>query len=210
MLNCCYGCGEYRADKIINGAGERPVAVCPECNHEHLFLMLPLLIVTGASGVGKSTILQRLIGTVSEAVLLDCDILWFGDDHAADHFEVVLRVSKNVSQAGRPVVLFGSGIGVPDNLESCVERRYFSRLHYLALTCDPKVQAERLRARPPWRKSHHAEFAAVQVDFNKWFLGTAGSGDPPHPLLDTTDAPVEQTAVDVADWIRRTLGSTTA
>ena len=207
MLNCCYGCGEYRADKIINDAGERPVAVCPECGHEHPFLMLPLLIVTGASGAGKSTILQRLIGTVSEAVLLEGDTLWFGDDHVADHFEVLLRVSKNVSQAGRPVVLFGAGIGVPDNMESRVERRYFSRLHYLALTCDPEILMERLRARPAWRKSHHDEFAAKQVDFNNWFLGTAGGGDPPHELLDTTYAPASETAADVEDWIRRTLGA---
>ena len=66
MLNCCYACGEYRADKIINDAGERPVAACPQCGHAHPFVMLPLLIVTGASGTGKSTILQRLIGPVSE------------------------------------------------------------------------------------------------------------------------------------------------
>ena len=209
MLNCCYECGEHRPDKIIKEVGEHPVAVCPECDHEHPFLMLPLLIVTGASGAGKSTILQRLIGTIPEAVLLEGDTLWFGDDHSADHFEVLLRVSKNVAQAGRPVVLFGSGIGVPDNLESCVERRYFSRVRYLALTCDPEVQLERLRARPPWRKSHHEEFAAKQVDFNNWFLGKAGNRGPPHPHIDTTNASAEQTAEQVADWIRLTLGDTT-
>ncbi len=207
MLNCCYACGEYHADKIIDDVGERPVAVCPECGHEHPFVMSPLLIVTGASGAGKSTILQLLIGTVSEAVLLEGDILWFGDDHAVDHFEVLLRVCKNVSQAGRPVVLFGAGIGVPDNMESCVERRYFSTLHYLALTCDPEILMERLRARPVWRKSHHDEFAAKQVDFNNWFLGTAGGGGPPHELLDTTTATAAETAASVGDWIRRTLGA---
>ncbi len=144
MLNVCYGCGEYRTDKIVTAHGERAVAKCPVCEHEHPFLMLPLLIVTGASGTGKSTVLQRLIGTVSEAVLLEGDILWFGDDADIDHFDLLLRLSKNVSQAGRPVVLFGAGIGVPDNLESCGERRYFSKINYLALTCDPLV----LGARP--------------------------------------------------------------
>ncbi len=119
----------------------------------------------------------------------------------------MLRVSKNVSQAGRPFVLIGAGIGEPENAESCVERRYFSRLHYLALTCDPETLWERLRARPAWRKSHHNEFAAKQVDFNNWFLGTAGGGGPPHELLDTTAATAEETAASVGDWIRRTLGA---
>lgn len=60
-------------------------------------------------------------------------------------------MAKNISQAGRPIVLFGTGMGVPENIEPCVERRYFSEIHYLALVCDDGVLAQRLRARPAWR-----------------------------------------------------------
>jgi len=33
-----------------------------------------------------------------------------------------LRLCKNISQAGNPVVLFGAGTGVPYNIEPCAER----------------------------------------------------------------------------------------
>ena len=64
----------YRADKLIDPLG--PFAICPECGYKHPFLQLPLLIVSGASGTGKTTVCQRLLGQVMQAVLLECDILW--------------------------------------------------------------------------------------------------------------------------------------
>src|SRR5262249_10108352 len=60
-------------DKIIDPQG--PVAMCPECGHRHPFLQLPLLLVSGASGAGKSTICHALLGALPEVVLLDSDIL---------------------------------------------------------------------------------------------------------------------------------------
>jgi hypothetical protein len=143
----------YRVDKIIDEAKSQ--AVCPECGHRHAFIRSPLLLVTGASGAGKSSVCRRVQGALAEAVSFDSDILW------APHFEndgrlfceTWLRVCKNTAQAGKPVVLFGAGTGVPENLEPCVERRYFSALHYLALTCDDDLLAERLRRRPAWRRT---------------------------------------------------------
>src|SRR6266850_883890 len=107
MLNICVNCGLYRPDKIIDPAG--PYAICPECGHRHLFRPLPLLIVSGASGAGKSTVCHQLLGKVTDAVLLDSDILWrpefesFGAP-APNFFETWLRVAKSVGQSGRPVV----------------------------------------------------------------------------------------------------------
>jgi len=125
MMNVCHKCGVYRADKVIDPAG--PFAVCSECDHKHVFRQLPLLTVSGASGTGKSTIYSQLIGKLNGAVLLDADILWRKDfDHPEndyrEYMELWLRMCKNVSQAGQPVVLFGAGTGVPMNIEPCVER----------------------------------------------------------------------------------------
>jgi hypothetical protein len=121
MLNTCFRCGIYRVDKIIDPDG--PVAICPECGHRHRFAQLPSLIVSGASGAGKSTACQKLIGRLTQVVLLDSDILWRSEfntpeDNYAGIFETWLRMCKNISQSGRPVVLFGAGIGVPGNLDS--------------------------------------------------------------------------------------------
>jgi hypothetical protein len=97
MMNICYQCGIYRADKIIDPDG--PVAACPECGHRHRFAQLPLLIVSGASGAGKSTVCQILLGRLSQVVILDSDILWrsefnLPEDNFADFFDTWLRMCK--------------------------------------------------------------------------------------------------------------------
>ena len=204
MINVCFNCGLYRADKIIDPAG--PYAICPACGHKHPFRYLPLLIVSGASGAGKSTVCNALLGHFTDAVLLDSDILWCPafdkpENNYRDFFEIWLRMSKNIAQSGRPVVLFGAGAGVPSNIEPCVERRYFSAVHYLALTCDDDVLAARLRARPQWRDSAGDAFLQNQIAFNRWFKQTGPTLDPSIALLDTTRSTLEETIGQVADWI---------
>lgn len=206
MLNVCHHCGLYRADKIIDPDG--PVAVCPECGHRHPFLALPLMIVGGASGAGKSAVCNHLTGRFRDAVLLDADILWRAEfntpeDNYRDFFETWLRMAKNIGQSGRPVVLFGAGIGVPSNLEGCVERRYFSGVHYLSLVCEDDVLTERLRQRPAWRESSNQEFLQGQVSFNRWFREYNQSGrQPAITITDTSTSTLEETANEVALWLR--------
>jgi hypothetical protein len=209
MMNVCQNCGQYRADKIIEPNG--PFAVCPVCGFRQLFRQLPLLLVSGASGTGKSAVHALLSGKLSQAVLLDSDILWRPEydrpeDGYRDYFETWLRLSKNISQSGRPVVLFGAGIGVPGNLEPCVERRYFGPLYYLGLVCSDEVLEQRLRRRPAWRNSGHPEFIAAQLSFNRWFKENSATATPPVDLLDTTDISLETTAAQVAGWIKLSIG----
>jgi broad-specificity NMP kinase len=205
MFNVCDGCGALRADKIVDEAAS--VAVCPECGHRHAFARTPLLIVGGASGSGKSTVCRRLAGVVRDVVILDDDILWSAhfEREPDAFFETWLRMCKNIAQSGRPVVLFGAGSGVPENLEDCVERRYFSTLHYLALTCDDDDLAARLRRRPAWRRSGGEAYVAEHVSFNRWFKEHGPTSSPPIDLIDTTNEDADTTAARVIDWIRRTL-----
>lgn len=207
MLNVCFHCGMYRADKLIEIEAETAYALCPECHHKHFFLQLPLLIVSGASGTGKSTICQALVGRVNEVVALDADIFWRSEFNQPetkyrDFFETCLRVSKNIAQSGRPVVLFGAGLGVPENLEQCIERRYFSSIHYLALTCQEPTLIERLCARPAWRASDSSSFLAEQVRYNAWLQANALNTTTTSELLDTTSASLEETISLVMVWIR--------
>jgi predicted kinase len=206
MLNVCFQCGLYRADKTIDPAG--PYAICPECRYPHPFLRLPLLVVSGASGTGKSTVCNHLTGRTQTAVLLDSDILWRAEfnnpeNDYRDFFETWLRVCKNISQSGRPVVLFGAGMGVPDNLEQCVERRYLSKIHYLALTCDDEILAQRLRQRPAWRDTGDQAYIDEHVRFNQWFLNyPQTNSQPPITLLKTSHVPLEETIKSVNRWIQ--------
>ena len=130
------------------------------------FLQLPLFIVVGASGVGKSNVLSMLVEQMrDEVVLLEGDILLDFDKSIQAHGDMWLRLCKNIGQSGRPVVLFASGL-IPQNLTDSLERRYFSEIHHLALVCEPDEQRRRLAARPAWRGT---EWQA-QYDYNRWFI----------------------------------------
>jgi ABC-type cobalamin/Fe3+-siderophores transport system ATPase subunit len=204
MINACHNCGQYRADKTIDPKG--PFAICPVCQHPHSFRQLPLFVVCGPSGAGKSTVCERLVGTMTEVVILDADILWRPEfnkpaDHYRDFFETWLRLGKNIGQSGRPLALFNAG-AIPDNVEPCIERRYFGEIHYLALVCDDEALVERLKQRPGWRQSWDEAFIAKQIEFNRWFRGSSRKVAPKITLLDTTDTPISRTVEEVATWIR--------
>lgn len=210
MFNTCSACGLYCVEKLIQPAESAgwAVAVCPQCGHGHPFRRLPLLTLGGASGAGKSTISAALAARLDQVVLLDTDILWRPEfdqpeTQYRDFFESWLRLAKNISQAGRPVLLVGAGIGVPHNLEPCQERRYLGPIHSLALVCDDSQLAERLRSRPAWRHSGTDTFVASQQAFNRWFQKAAAVEQ-----LDTTHNSSAATADQVADWIDRTLQRT--
>ena len=103
------------------------------------------------------------------------------------------------------MALFGAGLAVPENIEQCVERRYFSHNHYLALVCDEDALRYRLLARPAWRKSGQPEQLQEQLDFNSWLLKEGPKQIPRVTLLDTTHAPVEDSASAVKEWTERAL-----
>ena len=202
MMNVCYKCGHYDAAKEIDPTG--PYAICPACGHRHPFRRLPLLILCGASGSGKSTVGHHLPWMTQQAVVLDSDILWSAafdqpETNYRDFYETWLRLAKNIAQAGKPALLISAG-GIPENIEPCVERRYFSALHYLALVCDDATLAARLRQRPAWRQSSEPAIEE-HVAFNRWFKTHAEEQTPPITLLDTTEVAIEQTAARVAAWI---------
>lgn len=210
MFNVCPECGAYEVEKGGEpGEGAAAVAVCTRCGHHHRFLRLPLFVVTGASGAGKTTIGLALPARLPGCVTLEADILWgTGFDTPADGYaafrDLWLRLAKNVHRAGRPVVLCGSG--VPEQLAARPERRYLAEIRYLALVCDEGILAERLR-RSAWRGSGADAFVAEMVRFSGWLRQHAARTSPPTDLLDTSDLSVDAAADRAAAWVRAGLGS---
>jgi hypothetical protein len=202
MLNVCTACGMTHAEP--DASGEFVCASCGERRRE--FRRVPLMLVGGPAGAGKSTAGALLLGRVTEAVLIEGDILWrkefnTPEDGYNDYSRLWLRLAAHISQSGKPVALFGAGFAVPHGVEPLPERKLFSAVHYLALTCDDEVLAARLRARPAWRNTTD-ELIGEHVKFNQWLKEHAAATDPPVTLLDTTRDPPETTASRVAEWIR--------
>jgi hypothetical protein len=208
MLFVCNQCGAFRVDKTIDPEG--PFAICPECGCQHPFRFSPLLVVSGASGAGKSAVLSHLIGKIHSVILLESDIIWRPEFNQPEEgyrnfFESWLRIAFNIGQSGRPVVIFGAGFGVPENLESLVERRYFSVIKYLALVCDELELKNRLLKRPKWRRTTE-NFIQRQIEYNRWLKEVGSAGIPPVYLIDTSNIPLERTVSQVRQWILKNQG----
>ena len=207
MVNICYNCGEYRADKGIDST--KQVAICPLCGFEHPIKFLPLMVVTGACGAGKSTVCQTILGKLNEVVILEGDLLWRDEfkkpeSNYQDFYETWLRLSKSISQSGRPVVMFNAG-GVPQNIEPLVERRYFSQVCYLALVCNDTLLEKRLSKRPAWRGSGTDAYIDEHVRFNQWFKNRNQSSQPVIDIIDTTQDSISVSSEKVVTWIRGKL-----
>ncbi len=202
MFNVCPSCGDYRPDREIRA--EVGLAVCP-CGDVQTFSAGPLFIVGGPSATGKSTILNRIGRRTLPVVPLDGDILWLDAfrDGVDAYFELCLRLAKNVGMAGKPVLMFAAGLVVPENIESCVERRYFSEVHRLALVCQEEELGRRLRARPQWRGAGDEDFVATQVEFDTSIRKLAPTEG--IELVDTSSISVDEASDRVIAWVRRRL-----
>ena len=76
MFNICPACGHESVSKAIVPVSEDEAdAICPQCAAPFRFRRLPLFVITGASGAGKSTVGLRLMKSLTTHVVLDMDVL---------------------------------------------------------------------------------------------------------------------------------------
>ncbi len=210
MFNVCSHCGQYSDIKeVLTQDASVSAATCKLCGYSHAFLALPLFVVTGASGAGKTTVALRMAEqSRGRFIVLDQDILWTDAFNAPEDNYVLfrnmwLRVIKNINQAGLPVILFGSSI--PEQWESCAERRYFSILHHCALVCDDQILEARLRKRPDWRNSASPVVLEQMVKFNRWLKENAATSLPSLSLVDTSYAKLDETVLCVSNRVQQLL-----
>jgi broad-specificity NMP kinase len=161
---------------------------------------LPLFIITGASGIGKSTLSKVLFDNEERYIVLESDLLWSDyydtpEDDYENYRKLWLRICSSISQIGMPVVL--CGCAVPAQFEIHSERQAFSEIHYIAVVSDEETLVSRMKGRniqdENWIKS--------SVDFNNWLINNADTTSPKLYLLDTTKMTAEEAASIADKWI---------
>jgi predicted kinase len=176
------------------------LAVCPACGASESALRLPLFVVTGASGSGKTTVCPHLAATLRECVVFDVD--WLMDSFARASApgainwpafrDAWLSIAHGAAQGGRHTVLLGPFM--PEQLAPLPARRWITDVHFAVLDCTDEARRARLAARPPWRQraiDDHIAFAA--------YLRTIV------PVLIPADGSPAATAELVAEWVRENL-----
>lgn len=168
----------------------------------------PVLFITGASGAGKTTLHETLLGTVDEAILIDADLLWGIDPAHNDPTSgyrqfrgLVLHLAERLAKNGKPVVVEGSCM--PDQYENLGERWYFSKTAYIGIVCSDDELKRRLLARPTWRGS--VRNLEDMLAYNRHVRDMGPASSPPIDVLDTTDRTIDECAAELHGWIRRQL-----
>ncbi len=198
MINVCENCGAYAVKKEII----QDYALCPKCGFQQKFTRVPLFIISGASCVGKTSACTLLQQTTKDYVVMESDILWSNDfntpeDNYRRYRELWLRMCKNISQCGKPVVL--CGCAVPEQFENCEERRYFSAIHYLAIVCDEETLLKSIKQ---GRGVEDDKWIKSSVEFNAWLKENASSTKPAMALLDNTNKNKLETTESIRAWIQ--------
>ena len=144
MIGVCSKCGNYDWDKEVEGNQ----ITCPKCGDTWEFVQFPLLILTGCSGVGKTTTLIEILKRKVDFVALDGDIFYSfttleTDEDYKKQIEAIENISKNIMQSGTPVLW--TLTGNLDKLNWVYNRRFFPSVQCLALVCDDDLLEKRMR-----------------------------------------------------------------
>lgn len=180
-------------------------ARCPACDGWYDGpARAPLIVITGASGSGKTTIFVPLARALAEDCLtFDADLLLDAAgalsggrpiDWSAFH-AALLAVAHGAGQSSRATVLLAPL--VPGVLEPLPARRWVGDISYVVLDCPDDVRRERLVARPPWRDRDIEK----QVSFGCWLRANIPD------TIDTSRGSPVDVAAAAAAWVRGRLAA---
>lgn len=199
MIGQCIRCGNHNWDKEVEGNTVR----CPKCGHAWEKVTLPLFILTGCSGVGKTTTAQWIQQKKVDFVVLDADIFCGRMDlHAEDGYwkrmELIEQLSMNIMQSGRPVLW--TMAGNLDLLNKVYCRRFFSEVKCLALTCEEELLRKRMRE---GRGITDENWIQSSIDYNAYFRTHDHLGDTLFETFDISGKAVEEVADYVTKWVEK-------
>jgi hypothetical protein len=191
----CLTCGP---DAPLERDPAAPVLRCASCGAVTEVPALPLFVVTGASGAGKTTVTALLCRLLPQCAVFEGDLInqvaALGWDLWRDTW---LRIAHGVALSGRPTVLCTSLL--PDQLENLPARKLLGPIRFCNLDCPDDVLAARLLARPSWRHSSTGEAVLAHQRFAAWLREHID------PTWDTSTLTAGEAAEGIAAWIRPQL-----
>jgi hypothetical protein len=160
----CLTCGP---GAVLDRDPAAPVLRCASCGAGTEVPALPLFVVTGASGAGKTTVTTPLRRLVPECAVFEGDLILHIAALGVDTWrDTWLRIAHAVALNGSPTVLCTSLL--PSQLESLPAHKLLGPIHFCNLDCPDDVLAARLRARPSWRHSSTEEAILTHQRFAAW------------------------------------------
>ena len=179
---------------------KRIAAVCAECGTENQIPFVPLLVITGAGGCGKTTVTQALLKKPNPYFIVEADYLLHGRggyDSWERYWNHVAIVCRTLGRNRQPLVL--TGWAYPSQMEQFHSTQFFSPIHYLVLACDPETQKQRLEERA---------YPDTQVDGcidETRKLSAEADERENATVLDTSHMTLEQVVAEVDSWILQRL-----
>lgn len=198
MIGTCSKCGNYDWDKEITKDNIR----CPKCGHTWKFVSLPLFILTGCSGVGKTSTAIEIMKKKVDFVVLDAD-MFYGfmpletEEDYRGWVECMENISKNIMQSGKPVLW--TMAGNLDKLHHAYNARFFPDIRCLALVCDEELLRTRMRE---GRGITNENWIQSSVGYNEYFKSHEKLGDTEFETFDISGKSVSEEADYVIEWVR--------
>lgn len=198
MITICPKCGNHEWNKEIDGNS----IICPQCKEKWTFTKMPIYILTGCSGIGKTTTARELQKYTSDFVILDADMFYnimpheTEDDYYAQ-VEQIESLSVDIMQCGKPVVW--TMAGNIDKIPHTYNCRFFSDIRVLALTCCEQSLRKRMME---GRNITSEEWINGSVEYNTFFRTHQQIGEVGFETLDTEGKSVAEAAQAVLQWLR--------
>lgn len=139
---------------------------------------MPLFIVTGASGSGKTYVIKELRKIMADYDVFDPDniVEFIGHDWEKMR-NIWLRVARNIAQSGRMSIICGTMM--PWDIEKCVDFPFSRRVYYLNLHCNEETMIQ-----------DHKKFANKLLE-----IADTDYYPPPMPTIDTTETDCKQCCI---------------
>ena len=197
MISMCPQCGSNRWNKTATASH----ITCPECGHSWPYRRGPLLLLTGCSGVGKTTTAIRLFGMPKDFAVLDADMFYIPDDsHLLSMLEKVCNLSAAFNQQGTAILWTMAG-GL-DCIKDTYHRQFFSEIKCLALTCEPDELRRRMTE---GRGIADKRWLNGSREYNEYFRTHNELGDVHFDKLDITRLSPVEAAEQVLAWMNGQL-----